>query len=162
MTLQFLPEYGGQTIDELIAARVHYRVDSLVLACEQALQAKPEDSLSDAERVVLAIEALEREVNNGGFAQFFENAPEYMPVIRLALQQIGCRRLAEITGTALSLLDRVDLYDREAIGGALAAPSNERLAGLEACDAEFFACEESPEERLFDFITQHRAEISIP
>jgi len=48
-----------------------YRVDSLVLAMESALDAKDRRTLSPEERVVLAVEALEREVNNGGYDQFF-------------------------------------------------------------------------------------------
>ena len=63
----FLDAYGGQTTDELIALESEYRIDSLVLAFEAALDAKAEHSKQ--ERVVLAVEAVEREVNNGGFTQ---------------------------------------------------------------------------------------------
>lgn len=74
MSKLFLEGYEGQTLQQLIAMKENYRIDSLVLAIEQALNAKPDTELSNAERVVLAIEALEREVNNGGYHQFFINA----------------------------------------------------------------------------------------
>ncbi len=81
--LPFLQKYEGQTINEIIALRGRYRDDSLVLAIESAL-IKREGwfdldseriervilSLTEAERVVMAIEAMEREVNNGGYGQF--------------------------------------------------------------------------------------------
>lgn len=51
----------------MIALKDSYRIDSLVLAVVEALHSKPETELSEAERDVLAIEALEGEVNNGGY-----------------------------------------------------------------------------------------------
>jgi len=54
-----------------------YRIDSLVLAFEQAISRKAaragDRRLANEERVRLAVEALEREVNNGGYDQFFLN-----------------------------------------------------------------------------------------
>ena len=63
MSKPFLESYGGQTIQQLIAMKDSHRIDSLVLAVEQALGSKPESELSEQERVVLAVEAMEREVN---------------------------------------------------------------------------------------------------
>jgi hypothetical protein len=66
--------YEGQTTEELLAMRHDYRIDSLVLAFEVAIQKKAASKpISRQERYVLAIEALEREVNNGGYDQFFLN-----------------------------------------------------------------------------------------
>jgi hypothetical protein len=39
----------------------------------------------------MAVESLEREVNNGGYDQFFVNAAEYTPVIADSLSAIGCQ-----------------------------------------------------------------------
>jgi len=74
MSKPFLESYGGQTIQQLIAMKDSHRIDSLVLAVEQALGSKPETELSEPERVVLTVEAMEREVNNGGYQQFFTNS----------------------------------------------------------------------------------------
>ena len=54
----FLDAYGGQSTDELIALESEYRIDSLVLAFESAIDAKAKHS--KPERVVLAVEALAR------------------------------------------------------------------------------------------------------
>lgn len=61
---------SGQLLDQVGS----YRVDSLIVAIAQALQKKP--NLSVPERVVVSVEALEREVNNGGYNRFFFNGGE--------------------------------------------------------------------------------------
>ena len=51
-------------------------------------------ALTDAEHDVLAIEALEREVNNGGYSQFFVNGSlEFVPTVVAACSRIS-RRIA--------------------------------------------------------------------
>ena len=61
--------YSGQSADQLLSLEGMYRIDSLVRAFEQAITQKAQrggvQSLTDEERIVLAVEALEREVNNG-------------------------------------------------------------------------------------------------
>lgn len=71
---QWLQGYSSQTVDDLLALEQSHRIDSLVLAFEEAIDQKAaregEHKLTDVERTILAIEALEREVNNGGYGQF--------------------------------------------------------------------------------------------
>lgn len=75
MSQDFFDGYDGQTTDELLALETTYRTDSLVLAFEAALRLEPDPAkLSREETWILAIEALEREVNNGGYDQFFLNS----------------------------------------------------------------------------------------
>ena len=85
--LKWLEKYSGQTTDELIALEGKFRTDSLVTAFHQAVEQKwardGGEALSEEEIVVLAIEALECEVNNGGYDQFFINSSEYAPIGRL-------------------------------------------------------------------------------
>ena len=104
--LQWLDGYTGQTLEELLALTNEYRIDSLVVALEQALDQKStrvgEDSLSYEEITVLAIEALEREVNNGGYSQFFVNSScVYTPIIVESLRRIACPVSANITERAI-------------------------------------------------------------
>ena len=83
--LPCLDGYSGQTVSELLALEDSHRVDSLLWAFEEAINQKAarvgEDNLTIEERIVLAVEALEREVNNGGYDQFFVNSMEYAPLI---------------------------------------------------------------------------------
>jgi hypothetical protein len=114
--LPWLDNYSGETTEELLALEGRYRTDSLVVVFEHAIDQKAAreglQSLSDEERVVLAVEALEREVNNGGYEQFFLNSTrEYAPIIVDALTRIGCRRTAAITQKALDALRAFPLTD---------------------------------------------------
>jgi hypothetical protein len=82
----WLGGYSGQSVEELLSLEVTHRCDSLVLAFEEAIGQKAQRDgvrgLTTEERVVLAVEALEREVNNGGYDQFFINASrEFAPTI---------------------------------------------------------------------------------
>jgi hypothetical protein len=57
-------------------------------------------ALSQEERTVLAVRALDREVNNGGYYQFFCNSSkQFAPEI---VQSLFCRRTARITQRAIS------------------------------------------------------------
>src|SRR5919198_1459435 len=109
MGAEFLQGYSGQTTAQLLAMAPQYRVDSLVLAFEQALDAKEAAAgglaFTQAERTILAVEALEREVNNGGYSQFFVNSSkEYAAEVVSALERIHCAKTASITARALQAL----------------------------------------------------------
>jgi hypothetical protein len=149
--LPFLDGYSGQSTDELIEMYGRYRTDSLVLAFEQALLEKMGrssfDALSREERVVLAIEAFEREVNNGGFDQFFLNAgPQLASIVVDAFDQLGCHATASIARAAAAANSLQDQASRE--------------AELSRCDDLFYAGQENIEEALFVFIRKHGAAIN--
>ena len=114
--LPFLDAYSGETTNELLAIEGKYRIDSLVLAFERAMDQKAarvgDESLTEEERIILAIEAMEREVNNGGHGQFFVNSSrEYASTIVHALQCIGYRypRTAEITQSAVKIMQQIPI-----------------------------------------------------
>jgi hypothetical protein len=106
--LRWLDGYRGQTVKELLALEGKFRVDSLVVAFEEAMRQKAArlgmKNLTEEERIILAVEAIEREVNNGGYDQFFVNAPEFAPAIVKSLRRIDCPKTATITQRALDSL----------------------------------------------------------
>ena len=98
-------DYDGQTTEELLALGETHRLDSLVVAFDQAIQMKGESTITPEERVVLAIEAMEREVNNGGFHQFITNSThEFAPEIADALKRIGATVAASLAEQAVAAL----------------------------------------------------------
>ena len=103
--LGWLDGYWGQSLEELLALEGKYRIDSLVLVIEEGIRQKLKrhggQAPTDEERIVLAVEALEREVNNGGYDQFFTNSSQFVPTIVDSLQRIGCERTAMITQRAI-------------------------------------------------------------
>jgi hypothetical protein len=160
---KWLDEYSGQSADQLLSLEGKYRIDSLVLAFEQAIGQKAQrggvQNLTDEERVVLAVEALEREVNNGGYDQFFVNSSrEFAPTIVGALKRIGCKKTATITQRAITALGVSDLTP-EAIDAAMAGDNDERLAKLNRCDDSYYKSAEPVAERLFAFIKANQAGI---
>jgi Domain of unknown function (DUF4375) len=100
------------------------------VAFEEAISQKAErqgmQSLTEEERIVLAVEALEREVNNGGYDQFLGNSSvEFAPTVVGAVQRIGCKKTATITQRAIKALGISDLTT-QAISDAMAGMNNER------------------------------------
>ena len=161
--LQWLDGYSGESVDELIALEGTYRTDSLVLAFEQAMDQKAarigQQKLAAEERVILAIEALEREVNNGGYGQFFVNSSrEYSPIVVDALHRIGCPKTAEITQKALRIVQEAPMSDEEIENGTW-EDNEERQDALGECDSLYFKGPENIEESLFAFIKANRARI---
>ena len=160
MSDDFLPSWDGQSTDELIALADKYRIDSLVLAFEQAIQGKAD--VSPKERYILAVEGLEREVNNGGYAQFFLNSSvDYVADIEPALRAIGCPKTADMTRDAIKAiapdgnLDPTQLSDRS-------ANANDTLSKqLDDCTNRYFANDEPIADRLFDWIKANRTEIQV-
>ena len=162
--LPFLDSYAGQTTEQLLSLEGEYRIDSLVLIFEEALGKKAHrygvSALSAEENLVLAVEALEREVNNGGFSQFFENSSqEYAPIIVPSLVRIGCPETAKITQRAIESLHLPDL-SIEAIEAVVAADEMNSEV-LNDCDNSYFGSGEDIAGQLFAFIKKNKDAITL-
>ena len=155
-------DYGGQTTDELLALRDEYRIDSLVLAFEQALQQKAAELISEEERYVLAVEGLEREVNNGGYSQFFLNSSnEFVDVIEEALRAIHCPDTADITRDAVAALRLPGPPTAAAAEKAVMADDPAVTEALGACDTRYYSAGEPIADRLFAWIEANRHAIRL-
>jgi hypothetical protein len=158
MTLPFLQSYSMQTTADLIALEGTYRIDSLVLAFEQAIERKA--SPSAEESVVLAIEAFEREVNNGGFSQFFTNSSgAFAATIEASLRAIDCPNTADIARDAIAALSTDGTLTAEAVGEA--AQDDKVRDALNGCDSRFFSSGEPIADRLFAWIKANQPRIVV-
>ena len=159
----WLNGYTGQTVDELIALEKSYRIGSVLLAFEQALGKKAArdgaQSLTVEERTLLAIESLEREVNNGGYHQFFFNTPEHGPIIVDALRRIGCLKTAEITQRAVSAL-KLPEVTVEAIQEII-NDNDDLIEILDEYDTEFYKYPDKIAEKLFEYVKANRGQFSF-
>lgn len=163
---KWLEEYKGQTVDELLGMVPEYRVDSIVLAFEDALARRAQKSglgaLNDVEVSVLAIEALEREVNNGGHHQFFLNTPEFAGHVVAALRRIGCEATADIAQKAIDRLELPGPVDTDAVSRALETDDGSLIETLiEECDAPYFDGSEPIADRLLEYIRANRGGIRL-
>jgi hypothetical protein len=158
---RWLKGFSGQTANELIALEGRYRTDSIVLAFEQAMDQKSaraseqglseEEALTEAERTILIVESVEREVNNGGYDQFFENCgDEYADVMEDALRRIGCPKTAEIARDAVAIAEE---FGDE-------TENDERTARLNEIDERYFESGEDIASSLFEYIKANRLEIT--
>jgi Domain of unknown function (DUF4375) len=109
---------------------------------------------------VLAVEALEREVNNGGYSQFFVNSSEFAPTIVEALERIGCKKTATITQRAIKALG-ISEVTTKTIDTAMATEDERCLTKLSRCDDAYYNSPESIAERLFAFIKTNKASIKL-
>ena len=162
---KWLDQYSGESAEQLIALAGEYRIDSILAAFEQALQQKAsrdgENSLSAEERILLAVEALEREVNNGGYSQFFINSSvEYVPQIVASLRRIGCSKTSEITERAIAALG-LPVMTALAIQNVMADDNDEREDELGQCDDLYYNTGEDIGGRLFAFIRANHAAFEL-
>jgi hypothetical protein len=163
MSEEWFGAYDGQSTDDLLALGGTYRIDSLVAAFAEAIQqqaaARP---LSSEERYVLAIEALEREVNSGGYGQFLLSAShELLDVIGPALLAIDCPKVAAITREAIAALGIEGDVTGERAEVIVLSDDDAIREALERCDGRFSEHDEPIADRLFAWIKRHRSSVRI-
>jgi len=162
----FLPGYSGETIDQLLELEGRYRRDSVVLAVEQAITQKRarlgDSHISDAEWVVLSVEALEREANNGGYHQFFFNpSNEFVGRIENDLRRIGWTEVADLTSQAIAALELPELVP-SAIQDRVVVEDDRLEEALNDLDAAYYTLAEDVALRLLIFIRENRESFTIP
>jgi hypothetical protein len=162
--VQKLPwlDYSGQTAIELIACRSSHRIDSLLCGFEEGILNKldQQGGISGEERLVLAVMALQREVNDGGHRQFFRNSsPEFAPIIQSSLLRIHCRATAEIVTDAMAALGLTDISP-DTVSAALRGDDPVRDQALRDCDDRFYRTNEI-EPNLFSFVEAHQDKIQL-
>jgi hypothetical protein len=118
---------------------------------------------SRPQKVFSAIWAVESEVNNGGFSQYFLNdSAESARFVAEALETISAPTTAAICRRAIAAAFPAGLpEDTQAIRSAAADFSDDVLEGLEPLDQEFFAYPHNLTDLLFAFVSQHPEEFGI-
>jgi uncharacterized protein DUF4375 len=164
--LEELPwlDYTGQTTSELLACKNSHRIDSLLCAFEEGIQAKLKPpgngDLTEEENLVLGVMALDREVNNGGYHQFFLNSScRFAPVILDYLRRIECAATEAITGRAIAALQLPDL-SAQTVSAIIRTENPERDEILDSCDREFYKLSEITPQ-LFAYIETHQDRIRL-
>lgn len=181
-------EADGKSVDDLVALTNDKSECEFLFAIEMAIQQKEERvgdaNLSPEERIVLAIESLEREVNNGGYNLFFINSSrQYATIIVESLIRIGCPEVAALTRKALEAIHAA-AWTPESIVSAVASYAEEeqrrwKIKGkllhripanvedshdamreeLNKCDEMFYQTDENIGLRLVDFIKANKVSI---
>jgi hypothetical protein len=139
--------------------------DSLVCAFEEGPQRKAsrrgQRALTQEERIVLAVRALDREVNNGGYHQFFCNSSRmFAPQIVQSLERIGCRRTAKITQRAIDAL-QVSPVTVARIDAIMQETNEERDQELDRCGQLFYKTAQGIPKGLYAFVKANRSRIRL-
>lgn len=160
----WLDGYSGQSTAALLDLASKYRPDSVVVAFDQALQQKSvKAKLSPEERVVVVVEALESEVNNGGFLQFFQNtSAEYALEAPESLEQIKCPQCARLAKQALALLTLPASPTADDIQTAAEQTDEDRDEKLDHLDQEYYRTVGDLSLPLLAYIREHQDTIILP
>lgn len=120
--------------------------------------------LTSPERVVLCLDALEREVNNGGFAQFFENsAGDHALETIEALRTLGAPRVAGLVAEAVAVFpDGGPATDRERRQRQVEQLDDRARAKLDQLDGAF---QDYPERLTVlerQYVRDHQEQFNMP
>lgn len=120
------------------------------------------DNLSNPERIFFITQSCEMEVNNGGFAQFFDNfSGNFAGELVSAFQEIGAPGTAEICDKALHAFGQdipLDWEDRRELLDKVA--SDEIDCILEECDDAFYQYEEDLNALNYAYVLKNKADFS--
>lgn len=167
MSSEWFENEAGLGVAEVVALEGKYRADSLVAAIDGILAAREArgDVLNEEQRTVLAVEALEREVNNGGFSHFFGDASwKHVPVLVKSLERVGSKEALGLVKDAVSLLklssavlnDPAKLF--ETIHAALA--KHEVEIRLNDLDSDYYVLEEDLGKLVWNYVKKNVAVLS--
>lgn len=162
--LGWLDGYTGQNVDELLLYEGTDQIHSILFALEAAIDEKVKSAgplnRTGVELIVQSVLALDREVNNGGYDQYFRNSSRrYARVVVDHLVMIGCTEIADITQRAIDSLGIPDI-SVPAIEGAMQTANLERDRALHRCDLAFYE-HKGLLERLFSYMKAHQNGIRI-
>jgi hypothetical protein len=115
---------------------------------------------SPPQKVFSAVWAVESEVNNGGFSQYFLNdSAESASFVVEALETIGAPKTDDVCKRAIATAFPAGLPQAaEAIQSAAADLSDEILERLEPLDQEFFTYPHNLTDLLFAYVSEHPEE----
>jgi hypothetical protein len=118
---------------------------------------KPFATQSLPQKVFSALWAVESEVNNGGFSQYFLNdSCETAPFVVEALDIIGALQTADICRRAIACAFPAGLPSTpDAIAAAASDFSEESMEELNALDDEFMSYPHNLTDLLFAYVSKH-------
>ena len=141
------------------------RRDMIVMEIDTYLNEKSEygekiEKLNSSQRTFLFVENLEREINNGGFNQFYFNSSgDFSQETLNALLEIGAEKTAKVVENANSEFDNGNVpKDRTERQNKLELIEEKAEENWEKCDTEFYEYQDDLTELLIAFILKNKAD----
>ena len=152
-----------KSIDEIwkIEEKENFVVEMDKYIAEKCKYGDDMKTLNDEQRVLYITQALEMEVNNGGFAQFFFNSDGYFGnELVSSFEKIGAIKTAEICKKAISIYGDKVLTDRDEREDVLTSDDEKEEERIEEilneCDDAFFEYEDNLVELNYQFIINNK------
>jgi len=158
--LGWMDGYEGESVDGILAfsdsENPYHVLGVLEQSIEQHWKKRP-GMRTGVENIIVAVMALMREVNNGGFDQFYRNSSKRWAFFaRSALVHIGRKDVAKIVGRAVRSLGK---FESNVLGPGVGSrfteldermsrPNAQRSQVFEECDIAFHQLTELPESLL--------------
>jgi hypothetical protein len=141
------------------------RRDMIVMEIDTYLNEKSEygekiEKLNSSQRTFLFVENLEREINNGGFNQFYFNSSgDFSQETLNAFLEIGAEKTAKIVENANSEFDNGNVpKDRTERQNKLELIEEKAEENWEKCNTEFYEYQDDLTELLIAFILKNKAD----
>jgi hypothetical protein len=162
--LGWLDGYTGQSVDELLSYEGTDQAHSILFALETAIDEKLKSTgpikATGVEAIIQSVLALDREVNNGGYDQYFRNdSRKYAPSVVNHLVILGRTEIADITQRALDSLGCPGI-SVAAIEEVMQNEDVQRDRALNRCDLAFYE-QKGLAESLLAYVKAHQDGIKI-
>jgi hypothetical protein len=161
----FLANASSQTKFDLDKVLKIERRDMIVVEIDSYLNKKCEygqkiDRLNESQKAILIVENLEREINNGGFNQFYWNSSgNYANETIDALIKIGANKTAEIVKKANSeFKNGIVPKDREKRQDELELIEDKAKENWNNLDSEFYEYNDDLTELLITFVIKNKSD----
>jgi hypothetical protein len=119
------------------------------------------DRMSPAERIFYLCQTVEKEVNNGGFDQYYLNYGNYANDTPDALRAISAAKTAELVDRANSLFtDGIPQNMKERQKKLERFRTEENIKRLSECDTAFYKYEEDLTELNYNYVMANRSQFS--
>jgi hypothetical protein len=152
-------------IDEILAIddATEFAIALSNLVCQRAYTLGF-DALSAAEQVAFCVDELEREVNNGGFHQYFVNSGgNFVRQAQAALVAIGAPAMASVVARAMDPFPSPGPpADQEARCTLLEAMGDDVFETFEPLDEQFCDYPEDLTSLMRAYVEAHRADFHPP
>ncbi len=151
---------SAQTVDEVLEMETTQALIALNGLIQKKLGTQDYTVLTHPELVVLAVDWLQSEVNNGGYHQYFFNS--YSELAQEAidgLREIGANQAAEITEKAYSIFpDSKVPKNRDERQILLDKAGEKGEALLNNLDNEFYKYPDNIDTLLIEYVKNHKEE----
>lgn len=165
ITSLFSANAHSQTIFDLDSVLKIERRDMIVMEIDSYLNEKSEygekiEKLNSSQQMFLFVENLEREINNGGFNQFYFNSSgDFSQETINALLVIGAKKTAKIVNKANSEFQNGNVpKDRTERQSELERIEEKAEDNWNKCDSEFYEYQDDLTELLIAFVIRNKTD----